>query len=100
MSEPTNSRVGRAANRASIKRIIRYYPDVTEPELHAIFDYFRNEATPSDLARLNVNAKIRQQYRALCRDHKVHRLRSGQRIVTFVLTAIFALGALISAATT
>jgi hypothetical protein len=93
-------RRSRAEDRASIERIIRYYPEVTEAELHWLFDYFRNIAGPADLAHFNVNRKIRKQYRALCRDHHVHRLRSGQRIATIVLTAIFALGALLSAAVT
>jgi hypothetical protein len=96
----SNSRPRRAELRASIERIIVHYPRLGEAELHSLFDYFRNHARPADLARLNTNPKTRVQYRALCRDHHVHRLRSGQRILTAILTAVFALGALVSAGST
>lgn len=87
-------RRNRAATRQSIERVILDYPDISETELFRLIDYFRSEASSFDLAAIAANRKIRPQYRALCRDHRVDRLRSGQRTVTTMLAAILALGAL------
>jgi hypothetical protein len=86
----------RVATRFAIERMILEYPDISEPELLRLIDYFRLEASAFDLGAIAANRKIRQQYRALCRDHHVDRLRSGQRTVTAILAAVLALGALLS----
>jgi hypothetical protein len=86
----------RAAIRLEVERLIFRYPDVSTAEIHRLIDYFRNQATRFDLAAIAANRTIRTQYRALCRDHRVDRLRSWQRTITVALAAILALGALFS----
>ena len=96
MATRSNERRNRAAARFAIERVISDYPNVSEAELYRLIDYFRSEASTFDLAVIAANRKIRAQYQALCRDHRVDRLRGGQRIVTAVLAALLALGALFS----
>lgn len=100
MASLSDGRRNRAAARFAIQRVILEYPNISEAELYRLIDYFRSEASPFDLAAIAANRKIRPQYRALCRDHKVDRLRSGQRTVTAVIAAVLALGALLSLTTT
>lgn len=96
MTTLSDGRRSRAAARAAIERVIHDYPNITEAELYRLIAYFRSEATAFDLAAIGANRKIRPQYRALCRDHSVDRLRKGQRTVTAILAAALALGALLS----
>lgn len=96
MTTLSGKRRNRAATRLAIERMIFDYPNVSEPELYRLIDYFRSEASAFDLAAIAANRKIRPQYKALCRDHRVDRLRSGQRTITAVLATILALGALFS----
>ena len=96
MATLSGRRRNRVATRFAIERVILDYPDISEAELFRLIDYFRTEASAFDLAAIAADRKIRPQYQALCRDHRVDRLRSGQRIVTAVLAAILALGALLS----
>lgn len=99
MATHYDRRRNRAATRFAIERIIFDYPNISEPELFRLIDYFRSEASAFDLAAIAANRKIRPQYQALCRDHRVDRLRAGQRTVTAVLAAMLALGALFSLTT-
>ncbi len=99
MATHYDRRRDRAAARFAIERVISDYPNISEPELFWLIDYFRSEASSFDLAAIAANRKIRPQYQALCRDHRVDRLRSGQRTVTAVLAAVLALGALFSLTT-
>lgn len=96
MATRSDERRNRAAARFAIERVISDYPNISEPELLRLIAYFRGEASPFDLAAIAANRKIRPQYQALCRDHRVDRLRAGQRTVTAVLAAMLALGALFS----
>lgn len=96
MAFRSEERRNRAAARFAIERVISEYPDISEAELHRLIDYFRGEASAFDLAAIAANREIRPKYQALCRDHRVDRLRSGQRVVTAVLAAMLALGALLS----
>lgn len=96
MTTLSHERRNRAAARFAIERVISAYPDVSEAELYRLIDYFRSEASAFDLATIAANRKIRLQYLALRRDHRVDRLRAGQRTITAVLAAILALGALFS----
>lgn len=99
MATLSDRRRNRAATRFAIQSVILDYPNISEPELVRLIAYFRSEASPFDLATIAANRKIRQQYQALCRDHRVDRLRAGQRTVTGVLAAMLALGALLSLTT-
>ncbi|MFT4026947.1 MAG: hypothetical protein QM676_09120 [Novosphingobium sp.] len=99
MATHYDRRRNRAAARFAIERVIAEYPNVSEAELYRLIAYFRSEASAFDLAAIAANRKIRPQYRALCRDHKVDRLRSGQRTVTAVIAGLLALGALLSLTT-
>lgn len=96
MATLSSKRRNRAAARFAIERIVQDYPHISDPELYRLIDYFRSEASPFDLGIIAANRKIRQQYKALCRDHHVDRLRTGQRTVTAVLAVLLALGALFS----
>lgn len=96
MATRPDERRNRAAVRFAIERVISDYPNISEAELYRLIDYFRSEASTFDLAVIAANRKIRPQYQALCRDHRVDRLRGGQRIVTAVLAALLAVGALFS----
>ena len=81
----------RKLRRRDIERIIALYPDIGEDQLHHLFDYFRREARSSDVARIATNPRIRPQYRQLCRDHRIDRLRSVDRlfgVVAAVLAAV------------
>jgi hypothetical protein len=96
MATRPDERRNRAAVRFAIERVISDYPNISEAELYRLIDYFRSEASTFDLAVIAANRKIRPQYQALCRDHSVDRLRGRQRIVTAVLAALVAVGALFS----
>lgn len=96
MATRSDERRNRAAARFAIERVISDYPGISEAELHRLIDYFRGEASSFDLAAIAANRRIRPQYQALCRDHRVDRLRAGQRLVTAVLAALLAFGALFS----
>lgn len=98
MATRSDERLNRAAARFAIERVISDYPRISEPELLRLIAYFRSEASTFDLAAIAANRKIRPQYQALCRDHRVDRLRAGQRMITAVLAAMLALGALFSLA--
>ncbi len=89
-------RRNRAAARAATERIIAAYPNISDTELYGLIDYFRSEASPFDLAAIAANREIRPQYQALCRDHRVDRLRTGQRTVTAILAVVVALGTLLT----
>jgi hypothetical protein len=96
MTTLSGRRRNRAAARFAIERVILDYPDISEPELFRLIDYFRSEASAFDLGAIAANRNIRRQYQELCRDHHVDRLRAGQRTTTAVLAALLALGALFS----
>ena len=96
MATLSKERRHRAAARFAVERVISEYPNISEAELYRLIDYFRGEASTLDLAAIAANRKIRPQYQALCRDHRVDRLRTGQRAVVAALTALLALGALFS----
>lgn len=96
MATRSDERRNRAAARFAIERVISDYPNISEAELYRLIDYFRSEASTFDLAAIAANRTIRPQYLALCRDHRVDRLRAGQRVVTAVLAALLAVGALFS----
>jgi murein endopeptidase len=82
----------RSLRRRAIERVIAQYPAISDEQLHRLFDYFRREATPADLTRIATNPAIRPQYRQLCRDHRIDRLRFVQRLVAIVAAVIAALG--------
>jgi hypothetical protein len=82
----------RSLRRRAIERIIAQYPSISAEQLHRLFDYFRREATAGDLTRIATNPDIRAQYRQLCRDHRIDRLRPVQRFVAIAATVIAALG--------
>lgn len=83
----------RARHRAAIESIIARYPLVAEHELHAVFDYYRHDATSADRRAIAGNRAIRQQYRRLCRDHRLDRLGALHRLLVLALV----LGAILTA---
>lgn len=85
----------RKLRRRAIERIIALYPDIGEEQLHRLFDYFRLEASSADVARIATNPRIRPQYRQLCRDHRIDRLRSVDRLFG-VIAAVLAAVSLVS----
>ncbi|HEY0958156.1 MAG TPA: hypothetical protein VGE05_02660 [Novosphingobium sp.] len=85
----------RAARREAIERIIARYPAIAEDELHSVFTFFRHEATHGDRRRIKGNAAIAPQYRRICADHSLDRLRRVERSILAVLTLPLAIGALL-----
>ncbi|MFA7603542.1 MAG: hypothetical protein WCY29_11090 [Novosphingobium sp.] len=81
----------RILRRRAIERVIAQYPDINEEQLHRLFDYFRLEASAAEVARIATNPRIRPQYRQLCRDHRIDRLRFVDRlfgVIAAVLAAV------------
>jgi murein endopeptidase len=86
------TRTERGLRRRAIERIIAQYPRIGEEQLHRLFDYFRREARTGEVARIASNPAIRTQYRQLCRDHKIDRLRSLDRLFGVVAAVLAATG--------
>lgn len=82
----------RTQRRRAIERTIALYPQISEEQLHRLFDYFRREAKAGDVARIATNPRIRSQYRQLCRDHSIDRLRSFDRLFGVIAAALAAVG--------
>lgn len=82
----------RRLRRRAIERIVAQYPDIREEQLHRLFDYFRREASGGDVARIATNPRIRPQYRKLCRDHSIDRLRVVDRLFGLVAAVLAAVG--------
>lgn len=97
MTNIKNSRSERSLRRRAIERIIAQYPHIGQEQLHRLFDYFRLEASTADVARIATNPRIRPQYRELCRDHRIDRLRSVDRLFG-VIAAVLAAVSIVSLA--
>lgn len=65
----------RAMRRTAIERIIASYPEIGDDHLHEVLRYFRREASALDRATIASNSNIDRQYRQLCRDHYIDRLK-------------------------
>lgn len=87
----------RAVRREAIERIIARYPAIAEDELHSVFTFFRHEATRGDRRRIKGNSAIAPQYRRICADHSLDRLRRVERGILAALTLPLAIGALLFA---
>lgn len=85
----------RTLRRRAVERVIAQYPDISEEQLHRLFDYFRLEASAAEVARIATNPRIRPQYRRLCRDHRIDRLRFVDRLFG-VIAAVLAAVSLVS----
>ena len=83
----------RAAHRSAIERIIAHYPDISEDELFAVIQYFRNEASAFDRGMIASNEEIRPQYRQFCDDHRLDRLKVVETAVAvlFVFLLVVAI---------
>lgn len=92
MTSKSDNSSERQVRRRAIERIILQYPDISEAQLHRLFDYFRREATRGDVARIAANPRIRPQYRELCRDHSIDRLKGFDRLFGIVAAVLAALG--------
>lgn len=97
MNDRQTTHAERKLRRRAIERIIVQYPDIAEEQLYRLFDYFRLEASSRDVALIASNPNIRPQYRQLCADHRIDRLRSFDRLFG-VFAAVLAAASLVSLA--
>jgi hypothetical protein len=90
MTTKKNASNERVLHRRAIERIISQYPDITDEQLHLLFDYFRREATAGEVAKIATNPRIRPQYRQLCRDHRIDRLKYVDRLFGVIAAVVAA----------
>ncbi len=64
-----------AAQRAAAERALARYPVLKQDEIAALVRYISKDATALDRAAIASNADVHDQYRQLCRDHHLDRLR-------------------------
>lgn len=85
----------RVMRRAAIERTIAGYPNIPENELQDILHYFRREASALERATIASNDAVYFQYRQLCSDHYLERLRPFE-IALAVASATGLIGALVA----
>jgi hypothetical protein len=85
----------RVTRRIAIERIITRYPDISENDLRDVLDYFRHEASALDQATIASNDDIYAQYKALCADHHLERLKSSQ-IAIIAFAAVVVVGTMVT----
>lgn len=90
MTTSKNNASERSLARRAIERIVAQYPDISQEQLYRLFDYFRREASNREIARIASNPRIRRQYRALCRDHHIDRLKFFDWIFAIVAALLAA----------
>lgn len=90
MTTRNNNASERSLSRRAIERIVAQYPSISQDQLFRLFDYFRREASSGDIARIASNPHIRKQYRALCRDHHINRLKFVDWIFAAIAAALAA----------
>lgn len=77
-----------ATRRAAIERIIASYPAVGEAEVQDVLHYFKREASALDRGTIASNSDIERQYRQLCDDHYIDRLKPWETAGTVALAMI------------
>ena len=75
MKPKDNETTDRAVRRAAIERAIAGYPNIGDNELQDVLHYFRREASALERATIASNDAVYFQYRQLCRDHYLERLK-------------------------
>lgn len=83
-----------ADRRRAMMHIIARYPAIAEEELASVLTYFRREASALDRGTIASEERIYSQYRQLCDDHRIDRLRLGEAIITIVFALALIAGIL------
>lgn len=95
MKTKDNGTADRAMRRAAIERAIAGYPDIPENELQDVLHYFRREASALERATIASNDAVFLQYRQLCSDHYLERLKPVE-IAIAATSATALIGALLA----
>lgn len=82
----------RATRRVAIERAIAAYPDVDETEIRDVLHYFKREASALDRATIASNNDIAPQYRRLCDEHYIDRLKPAEIAGTVALAILLICG--------
>lgn len=82
-----------AERRSAAEQALARYPAMEPDEIAALVRYIRKEASALDRASIASNAELQTQYRELCRDHHLDRLRPFE--VALVVVAVVGLLAII-----
>ena len=72
--------------RMDIEGTIVRYPNIEDHELEWVLKYLRKQASAMDKAMIASNETVRSQYRRLCHDHYLDRLRPGETIALSVFS--------------
>ena len=95
MKPKNNETADRTVRRSAIERAIAHYPNIPENELQDVLHYFRREATALERATIASNDAVYFQYRKLCSDHYLERLKPWE-IAIATTSAIALIGALVA----
>lgn len=95
MKTKDNETAGRVMRRAVIERAIAGYPDIPENDLQDVLHFFRREASALERATIASNDAIYPQYRQLCSDHYLERLKPFE-IAIAATSATVLIGALVA----
>ena len=66
--------------RTAISRIIARYPEIGDDELGEVLQYLSNETSGRDIDIVTSDETLRPQYRQLCREHYIGRLRPMEKV--------------------
>lgn len=66
--------------RTAISRIIARYPEIGDDELGEVLQYLRNDASGRDIDIITSDETLCPQYRQLCREHYIDRLRPMEKV--------------------
>jgi len=80
------------ARRLAIERIIAPYPDISDEKLQDVLHYFRRECSALDRATIASNNAVAHQYRQLCEDHHIDRLKPAETAIAIVAGLVLMAG--------
>lgn len=83
-----------AERRSAAERAIARYPALEPDEIAALVRYVRKEASALDRASIASNAGVQAQYRQLCHDHHLDRLRPFE--IVLVAVGVVALAVIVA----
>ncbi|MET0587657.1 MAG: hypothetical protein ABWZ75_03965 [Novosphingobium sp.] len=95
MKPKNNETADRTVRRSAIERAIAHYPNIPDNELQDVLHYFRREASALERATIASNDAVYSQYRQLCTDHYLERLRPFE-IAIAVTSATALIGAFVA----
>lgn len=81
-----------ALRRNAIERIIAPYPDISDENLAEVLHYFRSECSALDRATIASNNGVAHQYRKLCEDHYIDRLKPAETAIAITAGIALVIG--------